>query len=209
MNSDSQSICRKIDRVRRGGRPRVLDLFAGCGGLSLGFHAAGFTVAAAVEIDPDAAASHGRNFHDGDPRHSKARDITALTPEALAASWISVRSALAIDVLVGGPPCQAFARVGRPKLREIDEHPQAFKHDPRAQLYLEYLRYVDGLPAACRPDGERAGRAQPRRTEHRRGDLRGPGTEGLCCALHAAERGLLRRAADARAHVSDRLPPRA
>ena len=48
----------------------------------------------------------------------------------------------AIDVLVGGPPCQAFARVGRSKLREIDEHPHAFKHDPRAKLYLEYLRYV-------------------------------------------------------------------
>ena len=49
---------------------------------------------------------------------------------------------MAIDILVGGPPCQAFARVGRSKLREIDAHPQAFKHDPRARLYLEYLRYV-------------------------------------------------------------------
>lgn len=48
----------------------------------------------------------------------------------------------AIDVLIGGPPCQAFARVGRSKLREIDAHPHAFKHDPRARLYLEYLGYV-------------------------------------------------------------------
>jgi DNA (cytosine-5)-methyltransferase 1 len=48
----------------------------------------------------------------------------------------------AIDVIVGGPPCQAFARVGRPKLREIDDHPEAFRHDPRARLYQEYLRYV-------------------------------------------------------------------
>ena len=45
----------------------------------------------------------------------------------------------------GGPPCQAFARVGRSKLREIEEHPEAFKHDPRARLYLEYLRYVDAF----------------------------------------------------------------
>ena len=51
----------------------------------------------------------------------------------------------AFDVIVGGPPCQAFARVGRPKLREIDEHPQAFRHDPRARLYQEYLRYVDAF----------------------------------------------------------------
>ena len=40
---------REIERLRRGGRPRVLDLFAGCGGLSLGFHAAGFAIVAAVE----------------------------------------------------------------------------------------------------------------------------------------------------------------
>ncbi len=47
--------------------------------------------------------------------------------------------------MVGGPPCQAFARVGRSKLREIDAHPQAFKYDPRAKLYLEYLRYVEAF----------------------------------------------------------------
>ncbi|MBS0333641.1 MAG: DNA cytosine methyltransferase, partial [Proteobacteria bacterium] len=51
----------------------------------------------------------------------------------------------AVDVIVGGPPCQAFARVGRSKLREIDAHPEAFKHDPRARLYLEYLHYVDAF----------------------------------------------------------------
>ena len=48
-------------------------------------------------------------------------------------------------MIVGGPPCQAFARVGRPKLREIDAHPQAFRHDPRARLYQEYLRYVEAF----------------------------------------------------------------
>ena len=48
-------------------------------------------------------------------------------------------------MIVGGPPCQAFARVGRPKLREIDEHTEAFIHDPRALLYIEYLRYVEAF----------------------------------------------------------------
>ena len=48
----------------------------------------------------------------------------------------------AFDVVVGGPPCQAFARVGRSKLREIDAHPDAFRHDPRAKLYAPYLNYV-------------------------------------------------------------------
>jgi DNA (cytosine-5)-methyltransferase 1 len=141
----SHQVRQKIARLGAGGRPRVLDLFAGCGGLSLGFQAAGFALAAAVEIDPEAAASHGRNFHPGDPRHAIARDITELSPEALASELKLGPVASAIDVLVGGPPCQAFARVGRSKLREIDAHPQAFKHDPRARLYLEYLRYVEAF----------------------------------------------------------------
>ena len=49
--------------------------------------------------------------------------------------------------MVGGPPCQAFARVGRSKLREIHDHPEAFLHDPRARLFLEWLRYVE----RCQP----------------------------------------------------------
>lgn len=140
-----QAVLSKIARLRHGGAPRVLDLFAGCGGLSLGFQAAGFEVAAAVEFDPDAAASHGANFHPGDPRHALARDITRLTPEALAEELELGDVTSAVDVIVGGPPCQAFARVGRSKLREIDAHPEAFKHDPRARLYLEYLHYVEAF----------------------------------------------------------------
>jgi DNA (cytosine-5)-methyltransferase 1 len=132
-------------RVAAGGRPRVLDLFAGCGGLSLGFHAAGFEIAGAVEMDADAAATHGLNFHPADRRHANPRDITKLSPNALSAELKLGQAASAIDVLVGGPPCQAFARVGRSKLREIDAHPQAFKHDPRARLYLEYLHYVEAF----------------------------------------------------------------
>ena len=140
-----QTTLSKLARLRHGGAPRVLDLFAGCGGLSLGFHAAGFEIAGAVEFDPHAAASHGANFHPGDPRHALARDITQLTPENLVAELELGDVASSVDVIVGGPPCQAFARVGRSKLREIDAHPEAFKHDPRARLYLEYLHYVEAF----------------------------------------------------------------
>ncbi|WP_348629542.1 DNA cytosine methyltransferase [Mesorhizobium sp. M7A.F.Ca.MR.245.00.0.0] len=148
INPDPTVLARLV-RLRQGGRPRVLDLFSGCGGLSLGFHTSGFEIVAAVEFDKDAAASHGANFHPGDPRHACPRDITKLTPQKLASELDLGPIEQAIDVLVGGPPCQAFARVGRPKLREVAEHPEAFRLDPRARLYLEYLRYVQAfLPLA-------------------------------------------------------------
>lgn len=145
MSTKLRTIRQKIARIEAGGKPRVLDLFSGCGGLSLGFSAAGFKIAAAVEFEPSAAESHGRNFHDGDVAHSVARDITLTQPEDLVHDLQLGKTADAFDVLVGGPPCQAFARVGRPKLREVDEHAEAFKHDPRARLYIEYLRYVEAF----------------------------------------------------------------
>ena len=140
------SIAGKIERLREGGHPRVLDMFAGCGGLSLGFLAAGFNIAAAIENDPDAARSHGLNFHGGAERHTQARDVST-APELLSGDLGLGPVLDAFDVIIGGPPCQAFARVGRPKLREIDAHPQAFLHDARARLFVEWLRYVE----TCKP----------------------------------------------------------
>ncbi|MBR1169697.1 DNA cytosine methyltransferase [Bradyrhizobium liaoningense] len=131
-------------------RPRVLDLFAGCGGLSLGFRAAGCEVVAALEIDELAARSHAINFFKGAPKetmehHAKPRDVASLEPEDLVAEFGLGKTAEAIDIIVGGPPCQAYARVGRAKLREVADHPRAFKVDPRGNLYLRYLHYVDRL----------------------------------------------------------------
>ena len=82
-----------------------------------------------------------------DPLHAVARDITATTPGQLARELKLGRMAEAFDVVIGGPPCQAFARVGRSKLREIEAHPEAFRQDPRAKLYAPYLKYVK----SCRP----------------------------------------------------------
>ena len=146
------SISAKVERLAKdsSARPRVLDLFAGCGGLSLGFMAAGFEIAGAAELDPLAARSHAQNLFRGRPpdevdHHAQPRDLTKVEPEELVQDLGLGRSVGAIDVIIGGPPCQAYARVGRAKLREIAEHPQAFKVDPRANLYLRYLRYVERL----------------------------------------------------------------
>ena len=140
---------KKIHRVRAEGKPRVLDLFSGCGGLSLGFHRTGFEIVAAVEIDPLAAASHRLNFHgsiENTAPECLSRDITRIDAEQLIGeSAPGIPASHAIDVIVGGPPCQAFARVGRAKLREVHDHPTAFKQDPRGNLYLRYLEYVERL----------------------------------------------------------------
>jgi DNA (cytosine-5)-methyltransferase 1 len=141
----------KLSRLRLGAAPRVLDLFAGCGGLSLGFHAAGFEMVAAVENDSLAAKSHAINFfrqlpEEAQALHAKPRDITLVAPQDLAAELHLGQSAENwVDVIIGGPPCQAFARVGRAKLREVAAHPEAYQRDPRADLYLSYLRYVSAL----------------------------------------------------------------
>lgn len=140
----------KIRRLVDGKVPRVVDLFAGCGGISLGFQKAGYSISAAVEIDATAALSHARNFYrHSDPdviaRHAMARDITRTEPEEIVADYGLGDTETSVDVIVGGPPCQAYARVGRAKLREVAEHPQAFKVDPRGNLYLRYLHYVDRL----------------------------------------------------------------
>jgi DNA (cytosine-5)-methyltransferase 1 len=125
----------------------VLDIFAGSGGISLGFQAAGCSIEAALELDAIAAETHARNFHGHLPpalfaKHAQSRDITRTEPDDLTRELELGKAAHAFDILVGGPPCQAYARVGRAKLREVAEHPNAFKIDARGNLYLRYLHYV-------------------------------------------------------------------
>lgn len=140
----------KLRRIREGNAPRVLDLFSGCGGISLGFHAAGCAIAGAIELDEHAILSHAMNFHGEDSEslevHSVPRDITQHEPaDVLADLRIRGKFDRLIDIIVGGPPCQAYARVGRAKLREVDAHPEAFLRDARGNLYLRYLQYVREL----------------------------------------------------------------
>ncbi|QEM67410.1 DNA cytosine methyltransferase [Geobacter sp. FeAm09] len=130
-----------------------MDLFAGCGGISLGFLTAGFSPVSFVEIDEWAAASHRTNIADSNSalagQHHVARDITTEDPETIFAD-LELTGAVdqQIDVLVGGPPCQAFARVGRAKLREqayrrAEETADfAFLVDGRVSLWRRYVEYV-------------------------------------------------------------------
>lgn len=112
-------------------RPIGIDLFAGAGGMSLGFEQAGFDVVAAVEIDPVHCAVHKFNF----PNCAvMPRSVVGLKgSEIRLAAGIGNRS---VDVVFGGAPCQGFSMIGQ---RVLD--------DPRNALVREFLRIVAELDA--------------------------------------------------------------
>ena len=101
---------------------RLLDLFCGAGGLSLGFEKAGFKVVKAIDIDPHAINTY--NFN----RSEKVAEV--LDVAAVDADFIS--SLGEIDGIIGGPPCQGFSTAGQ---RIID--------DDRNKLYREYFRILE------------------------------------------------------------------
>jgi DNA (cytosine-5)-methyltransferase 1 len=84
--------------------PIAIDLFAGCGGLTLGLKQAGFEVLAAVEIDHNAATTYAANH----PTVClKEIDIRKVKPKALMLELGLQRGQL--DLLAGCPPCQGFS----------------------------------------------------------------------------------------------------
>lgn len=91
-------------------RYTTIDLFAGAGGLSLGLKAAGFEAVAAVERDPDAAASYRANVPCGETIEGDAREV-------------AFHRFAGIDLVAGGPPCQPFSigglRRGRGDARDL------------------------------------------------------------------------------------------
>lgn len=110
----------------------VVDLFAGAGGISEGFRQAGYTIVAGSDNDPDAAATFARNF-------PEAVQITGdiRSPEVKEKILAVARRA---DVLIGGPPCQAFSQVQN-HARLID--------DERNSLYREFVSVLsNALPMA-------------------------------------------------------------
>lgn len=107
---------------------RVLDVFAGAGGFSCGFHMAGdYEIAGAIEVDKWAAETFQYN-------HKGAivlnRDIETVSDDELVSTFGR------IDVVIGGPPCQGFSicrkGAGDPK-------------DPRNSLFREFIRTVGVL----------------------------------------------------------------
>lgn len=117
-------------------RPTAIDLFAGVGGMSLGFEQAGFDVLAAVEFDAIHAAAHHYNFPltemlCADARSLSGRDVIDAANRGRVKHRRHDESDAVIDVVFGGPSCQGFSTIGR---RIVE--------DERNLLVGEFVRLV-------------------------------------------------------------------
>ena len=111
-------------------RPIAIDLFAGAGGLCLGFEQAGFDVPVAVEIDPIHAAVHQFNF----PLCKVIpRSVTEVTGKEIL-SVAKLPAQQPITAVIGGAPCQGFSVMGPRSL-----------NDPRNELVKDFVRLVAEL----------------------------------------------------------------
>lgn len=102
----------------------TVDLFSGCGGLTLGFDMAGFVSRLAVEVDPDASATYRRNFPSAYVWDDLVENLTdEQATEALGESDT--------HILLAGFPCQGFSVAGR-------RDPE----DPRNKLFWQTIRFA-------------------------------------------------------------------
>ncbi len=104
---------------------KIIDLFCGCGGLSLGFEMAGFESVLAIDLWKDAIVTYNHNRKE---KVGMCSDVKDLSDEYLK----SLNANGEIIGVIGGPPCQGYSTVGT---RDIN--------DPRNHLYLQYCRVVE------------------------------------------------------------------
>ncbi len=102
----------------------VLDLFCGCGGMSLGFEKAGYDVLLGIDIWKDALETYKFNHHNS---NVLCADMSTLTGDDVSTHLGSKN----VDVIIGGPPCQGFSVAGK---RIVD--------DERNKLYKGFVRMV-------------------------------------------------------------------
>lgn len=105
---------------------RVLDLFCGAGGFSLGFKMANFDIVGGIDFDQEALDTHKLNFKDG---FHFCGDISELDDEFVLENFDGK-----VDVVIGGPPCQGFSMANM-KQKDIE-------CDDRNKLFYEFIRFV-------------------------------------------------------------------
>lgn len=103
--------------------PKAIDLFCGCGGLSLGFQNAGFNIVRAFDNWDKAVNVYNENFIN---HSAELKDVYDLTTEYLAS--------YTPDIIIGGPPCQDYSSAG-----------QQDETKGRANLTIRYAELVCGV----------------------------------------------------------------
>jgi DNA (cytosine-5)-methyltransferase 1 len=121
------------DDTSAGAKPTAVDLFCGCGGLTVGLKKAGFKVLGAVDVDPISIETYKANH-----RNVKVwkKDIRDLEPTELLEKLHLNKGEL--DLLAGCPPCQGFST-----MRTLNG--TVTVEDPRNDLLLEFQRFVEAL----------------------------------------------------------------
>ena len=111
-----------------------IDLFCGAGGFSLGFKMAGFNCLGAIDNSKSAINTHKLNFQNS---FSLCEDIEKVPPE-LFSKYINHKN---VDVIIGGPPCPTFSRVGQTKLQSLGINVSEDKRNILFKNFLEYVEY--------------------------------------------------------------------
>ena len=115
-----------------------IDLFAGCGGLSEGFYRMGFKALAHVEIDHWACESlRARMYHYGYKNVEEEVIEHDITSDDIIERIDSAVKGREIDIIIGGPPCQAYSTAGRVR------DGKKMASDPRNYLFESYVRILE------------------------------------------------------------------
>ena len=124
INKYCNSFIANAQQSVKSSSPKIVDLFCGAGGLSLGFIQEGYIISLANDIEPCCVDTYSHNHPETPRKHIVLGDI-----KEVIANIKNLLRYSEIDVVVGGPPCQGFSMANRQRL--ID--------DPRNHLYKSYI----------------------------------------------------------------------
>lgn len=105
-------------------KPKLIDLFCGCGGFSLGFERAGFDVLLGIDVWSDALKTFAHN-------HKRSKTLLSDLSQTNPSDTEKLLDGNSVDVIIGGPPCQGFSVAGK---RIVD--------DIRNKLYKNFVNFV-------------------------------------------------------------------
>jgi DNA (cytosine-5)-methyltransferase 1 len=126
------------ERSKHKKKPTVLDVFCGAGGMSLGFKRAGCKILGGIDLNPYAVETHHQNFPESILK-LPPQNICEIKPSSLGLDE-------GVDIIIGGPPCQVFSRVGIGKMKNLGKDVAS---DPRNFLYKQFVRFVHHYQPLC------------------------------------------------------------